>query len=320
MSAAHQRLAGPSSPPQEDPLSVLLRDLRISGVAYGHGRLAAPWGVDFPQDGTARLHFVIEGEAWLQSGEQTPERLRAGDAVFLPRGTPHALRSQPEGRTTCVSDLELRTVGDRVFSFDRCRHADAVLASCSVTFNEPCLHPLLDMMPTSLKIAGAQSDATLRTLLEAMADEVLEPKIGGSTILSRLADVIITTLIRAWVESEEAQGHKWLAALRDPRLGRALTAMHRDPSRPWTAPALARISGLSRSAFAERFAAALGQPPVRYLARLRMALASRLLDEKQMSIAKVAQRLGYGSTPAFSRAFKRHVGRSPGEVGRRTGD
>ncbi|QAY78402.1 AraC family transcriptional regulator [Sphingosinicella sp. BN140058] len=304
-------------PLEEDPLSGLLRDLRIAGVAYGYGRLSAPWGIDFPHDGTGRLHFVIEGEAWLQAKGEAAQRLAVGDAVFLPRGAPHALRSAPEGRTTCVSELDLRAVGERVYSFDRCRNADAVVASCSVTFNEPCLHPLLDMMPTMLTVAGAQSDATLHSLLQAMADEVLAPKIGGATVLSRLADVIITRLIRAWVENGDGEGHAWLAALRDARLGRALAAMHRDPARPWTTSALAKTAGLSRSAFAESFAAALGQPPARYLARLRMTLASRLLREQRMSIGRVAQRLGYGSTPAFSRAFKRHVGRAPGEIRRR---
>ncbi|PSJ36921.1 AraC family transcriptional regulator [Allosphingosinicella deserti] len=304
------------APLEEDPLSGLLRDLRIAGIAYGYGRLSAPWGIDFPHDGTARLHFVIEGEMWLQAEGQSPERLQAGDAAFLPKGAPHALRSQPEGQTTCVSDLELRAVGERVYSFDRCHHPDAVLASCSVTFNEPCLHPLLDIMPTILTVAGAQSDLTLRSLLDAMAEEVLSPKIGGSTVLSRLADVIITRLIRAWVENRDSEAHDGLAALRDARIGRALAAMHQDPARPWTASLLARTAGLSRSAFAERFASALGQPPARYLTRLRMAVASQLLKEQRLSIGKVAQRLGYASTPAFSRAFKRHVGRSPGEVRR----
>lgn len=302
----------------DDALSLLLGDLRIIGTAYGHGRLAAPWGISFPHEGAARLHVVLEGQAWLTLDGEAPQRLARGDAVFLPRGGKHLLTSAPDGKATCVSQLEMTSVAERVYCFDDCDcdRAETVLACCSVTFNEPCLHPLLAMMPPAPTVSGARCDRTLTTLLEAMAEEILAPKIGGATVLTRLADVVVTRLIRSWVEAQSAQGEPWLAALRDPRLGRALAAMHRDPARDWTIAELAKTAGVSRSIFAERFAQTTGYPPARYLARLRMGLASRMLKEKRMSIGAVAQRLGYQSTPAFSRALKRHLGRSPGALRR----
>lgn len=311
-------LSNESAALADDALSRLLADLRIAGVGYGHGRFSTPWGIDFPAEGAARLHVIVEGEAWLQVQGEPPVRLAAGDAVFLPRGAAHALRSNLDAATTCAHDLELRQIGERVYTFDRCQRVDAVLSSCSVTFNEPCLHPLLDMMPPMLTVAGAAHDPTLKSLLDAMADEVLAPKIGGATVLARLADVVITRLIRAWVGSQEGQSQGWLALLRDPRMGRALSAMHQDPGRDWCVEELARTSRLSRSLFVDRFAAATGQPPGRYLTRLRMALAGRMLREQRLGVATVAHRLGYGSVPAFSRALKRHLGVSPGQL-RRTG-
>jgi AraC-like DNA-binding protein len=300
----------------DDPLSNLLRDLRIDGVGYGYARMAAPWGIDFPADGDARLHLVIEGEGWLQVEDQAPRRLDAGDAVFLPRGGRHAVRSCPDGGATCLDQMPLQCIGERVYRYDCRAEADVVLVSCSVRFNEPCLHPLLDLMPAALVVTEAQADTTVRPLLAAMADEVLRPRLGGATVLARLADVIITRLIRNWVEADGDGDEGWLKALRDPRIGKALAAIHGDPGRAWSISALARSAGLSRSLFVERFTGALAVPPLRYLSRLRMALAASLLSQGRLSIAAVAHRLGYRSVPAFSRAFKRHFGDPPGQLRR----
>lgn len=313
------RLMDISGGPAEDALSRLLHDLRITGVSYGYGRLSAPWGIAFPDEDAARLHCVIEGEAWLSVEGEPPRRLEAGDVAFLARGRAHILRSTQGGPTTCVHDLETEIIGDRVYSLEPCLRPDAVIASCSVTFHEPCLHPLLDLMPIALTTTGAQTDPTLKILLEAMSDEIVAPKIGGATVLARLADVVVTRIVRTWVNSEEARTQGWLSVLRDPQIGRALSAMHRAPGQDWSLVELAAIAGLSRSVFAERFATTMGQPPARYLVRLRMLLASRLLKEQRLGIAVVARQLGYLSVPAFSRAIKRHLGQSPGDLRRGSG-
>ncbi|WP_312164058.1 AraC family transcriptional regulator [Phenylobacterium sp.] len=298
----------------EDPLSRILRDLRIVGVSYGCCRLSAPWGVNFPKDGTARLHFIIEGACWLRVEGQEPMRLDAGDAVLLPKGTTHCLSDTEHGRTTCISDMPVRPIGDRVYRLDGPAAATAVIACCNVRFREPCLNPLLELMPVVVSVAGARSDPTLPALLAAMADEVLDQKIGAATVLSRLADVVITRLIRAWVRDGGREAEGWMAAIHDPKIGRALAAIHQDPANDWSIEALARTAGLSRSMFAERFTRVLGLSPARYVARWRMYLASALLVEQGLSIAEVSGRLGYESGPAFSRAFKRHLGVSPGAM------
>jgi transcriptional regulator GlxA family with amidase domain len=119
--------------------------------------------------------------------------------------------------------------------------------------------------------------------------------------------------VRAWVEAHgDTTG--WLAAIRDPQIGGALAAFHRSPERAWSVDVLAAAAGLSRSQFSERFTAALGVAPARYVATWRMHLATRWLTRERLSIGEVAARLGYDSEPAFSRAFKRIVGRPPGEL------
>lgn len=298
----------------EDPLSRILRDLRIVGVSYGCCRLSAPWGVNFPQDGTARLHFVVEGSCWLRVEGHDPMLLQAGDAVLLPKGTTHCLSDTEHGRTTCITEMPLRAIGDRVYQLDGPEVAAAVIACCNVRFREPCLNPLLELMPAVVSVSGARSDPTLPALLAAMAEEVLDQEIGAATVLSRLADVVITRLIRAWVRDGGRETEGWMAAIRDPKIGRALAAIHQDPGSDWSIEILARTAGLSRSIFTERFARVLGLSPARYVARWRMYLASTLLVEQGLSIAEVCGRLGYESGPAFSRAFKRHLGVSPGAM------
>ena len=108
-----------------------------------------------------------------------------------------------------------------------------------------------------------------------------------------------------------------MAALRDPRLARAILALHRQPGRNWTVEELALECHSSRSVFAERFQATIGTPPLRYATELRMHLASQWLGQGRLPVETVAQRLGYASQAAFSRAYKRITGQTPGVSRRR---
>jgi AraC-like DNA-binding protein len=296
-----------------DPLSEVLRDFRPSGVSYGHCRLTKPWGVDLPEETSARLHFVVAGECWLRKAGYGPVRLRAGDVVLLPKGGAHAMADTPRGRTRPLSSFPRHEIGDRTFRLAiGGGGSETVLACCSVDFDEPALNPLLELMPVVLLVCRATlDDTTLPPLLDAMAEEVMNQRVGGATVLARLADVVIVRLIRRWVEERCGDTTGWLAAIRDPQLGRALAAMHRRPGHPWSIDGLGEVAGLSRSLFAERFAALVGTPPSQYLAKWRMHLAGVWLSRDRLSISEVANRLGYQSEPAFSRAFKRVQGVPP---------
>jgi AraC-like DNA-binding protein len=296
-----------------DPLSEILRDFRPSGVSYGHCRLSKPWGVNFPEDSSARLHFLVSGECWFRKGEYGPIRLREGDVVLLPKGGGHAMADTPRGRTKPLSSFPREKIGDRTY-----RQAiggggsQTLLACCSVVFEEPALHPLLELMPPVLLVCKATlNDLTLPPLLDAMAEEVKRQRVGAATVLSRLADVVIVRLIRTWVEDQCGDTTGWLAAIRDPQIGRALAALHRRPGDPWSLEALAERAGLSRSLFSERFTALMSVPASQYLSKWRMHLASVWLSRHRFSISEVANRLGYQSEPAFSRAFKRIHGVPP---------
>jgi AraC-like DNA-binding protein len=301
-----------------DPLSEVLRDLRPSGVSYGHCRLSRPWGVAFAAEPSARLHFVVAGESYLRTADFGPVRLTAGDVALVPQGVAHAMTDTPRGRTKPLSAFPLEEIGDRTYRMAAGGGgSQTLMACCSVSFDEPALHPLLELMPSVLVICRATiDDPTLPSLLDAMAEEVMAQRVGAATVLARLADVVIVRLIRAWAEGSCGETIGWLAAIRDPKIGRALSALHRRPGHSWSIAALAKEAGLSRSMFSERFRAVMKTPPAQYLARWRMHLATLLLSRQHLSVSEVARRLGYESEPSFSRAFKRLQGVPPTVVRR----
>lgn len=214
---------------------------------------------------------------------------------------------------SCPSLLE---IGDRTYRLSEGGGGARTLLFCgSINFEEPAVQPLLELMPSVLRVCGAaNSDSTLPVLLETMAAEVSAQRVGAATILTRLADVVITRVIRAWVEGECGEASGWLAAIRDPKIGRVLAAIHKQPGHPWSVESLADVALTSRSIFSERFNAVVGMPPARYVARWRMQIASRWLRSDRLSVAEVAAKLGYESEASFSRAFKRFVGVPPGAL------
>jgi AraC-like DNA-binding protein len=130
-------------------------------------------------------------------------------------------------------------------------------------------------------------------------------------MLAKLSELMFVEALRRYVENLPPQGKGWLAGVRDAQIGRALALLHGDPGRAWTVDALAREVALSRSALAERFAVLVGESPIQYLIRWRLALAAQMLRAGREAIARVAERSGYESETAFSRAFRREFGVGP---------
>jgi AraC-like DNA-binding protein len=155
-----------------------------------------------------------------------------------------------------------------------------------------------------------QANRSLAAMLNLLACEVEHPGPGSEILIQRLFDALFLYVVRAWIE-QDSERPGWMAALRDPALGKALASIHAEPGGDWTVAALARTTGLSRAAFARRFTQTVGEPPMAYLTRWRMGLAAQLLSGGQQPLPDVARRLGYESEFAFSRAFKRNYGVAP---------
>jgi AraC-like DNA-binding protein len=295
-----------------DSLSTVLQDLRLSAAHYCQCEMAEPWGLDLPGRDEATVHFVLAGRCWLEPYSSEAVPLHAGDVVLLPRGTGHRLVSAPGGSARSLESLAPQQIGGTTFRLQTGgKGPKARLVCCGIIFEEPRIHPLLELMPPVLHVREARRDAMLRSLLRAMADELTRQRVGSATVITRLADIVVTHVVRSWIESHGRETRGWLAALQDPQIGRSLAAIHKAPSRDWSVTSLARIASLSRSVFSQRFASSVGMPPARYVARWRMHLATTFLRANQLTVGQVAERLGYSSESSFSRTFKRLMGTSP---------
>lgn len=306
--------------PPIDALSEVLQDFRLSGVNYGRCELRHPWSITFPQQPLLRFHFVSKAPCWIHTEALGWQELSEGDLVLLPQGAEHRLASSPEVTGNCITDCQITKHGGNVCEVVQQGDGVASTLFCgSMALGAYALHPLIGLMPTIIKgcdVAG--NDPMVNPLLAAMALEASQPQMGSGTILSRMADLLTARLIRCWVKSHDNTATGWLAAIRDPNIGRALVAMHREPGKNWTLETLSALAGQSRSVFAERFSAVLGEGAAHYLARLRMQLAQEWLGQNGMPVAEVASKLGYESEASFARAFKRITSASPGAVRRTT--
>ena len=296
------------------PLTEMLRGLKLEGVDYARCRMTAPWGLLFPAQAKAQFHFVAGRGCWLRTPDNIWVHLEEGDAVLLPRGAEHALASSPDAFPAPVENCHFEPVCSDIL--DTCSGGNSdgeetVLFGAGMTFNLDSQHPLLLMMPELMQMHELATDEpAIPHLLEAMTAELALDRVGAGGMLTRLADVVAAALIRNWVE-KGCGSEGWVAAARDPGIGRVLAAIHRDPTKDWTVEALADVMHASRSAFALRFANVVGQTPARYVAQLRMQEAKQWLFRDRLKISVVARRLGYESEAAFSRAFKRIIGAPP---------
>jgi AraC-like DNA-binding protein len=309
-----------SLPRGPDALTQILLGLRLDGVEYGRCRLPRPWAVAFPAQRSARFHFVAHGTSWLRTQHSADWlRLNPGDAVLLPRGSLHVMASDPDVPAVDIDSLARVAVSDNIYLVgggDRAAMAAGEAADVmfcgALRFNLDPMHPLVAMMPEVMRAGElAQRDATVPALLEAMEREMALDRVGACGILARLADVLAASIIRAWVECGCSDSTGWVAAVRCPKVGKVLAAIHADPSRDWTVPALAELMGASRSSFAEAFTRTVGESPAKYVAKVKMFQARRWIEREGLRISVAASRLGYESEASFSRAFKRILGHPP---------
>lgn len=302
-----------------DLVSELLMGMRLFGLDYRRIQITPPFGIRFGAvEGRAQFHFVARGPVFLRRAGEAVHAMAAGDAVLLPRGGAHDLVSQPDMPSRDVTAFEAAPLCQSVSAINACtggacQPTDVLVFSGCMEFDLGGMHPLVALMPEVMFVGTLlERYPEILPILEAMERETRDARAGFAGILARLADVVAACIVRGWVECGCGDASGWVAALRDPRLGRVIAALHRDPGRNWSVADLAALMGISRSVFAERFLVVTGMTPARYLAELRMRLAAQWIGRERMPIDTAAQRLGYGSQAAFSRAFKRVTGHAPG--------
>ena len=310
-----------------DALSDVLRAVRLTGAIFFDVHASEPWVAETPRgesivgrifpgaDHLISYHVVTHGGCWASVVGEAPMRLSAGDVIVFPHGDPHSMSSAPGMRDAPRMEMYRRpheeqlpftiTVGDS--GADSARFVCGFLGCDARPFN-----PLLAALPRAIHVSERAGGA-IGAFVQFAVAEAKERRPGGECVLGHLSELMFVDVVRRYLETLPPDRTGWLAGLRDPFVGRALTALHRSADRDWTLEALARDVGLSRSALAERFTELVGQPPMQYLTNWRMQLAARHLLGGTDSIAAIAERVGYESEAAFSRAFKKVVGAPPSE-------
>jgi AraC-like DNA-binding protein len=299
-----------------DPLGEALYYLHMTGLFYSRCIFTAPWGLDLPaMPGYVMFHAITRGSCWLDLGDGERIHLRAGDVVLVPHGQGHRLSDDPA--THCISlwDTPRIAVSDRYDLLSIDGGGERVDLICgAVRFEHSAAAHLMSVLPRVLRIESGPSaqGEWVQSTLRYMATEARQLRIGGEAVITRLSDVLVIQAIRTWLEESKELERGWIGALRDEKIGRALTMIHRDPAREWSVASLADAVYMSRSAFAARFTELVGQPAMAYVTWWRMQVARGLIVADGLTAAEAAGRAGYNSEAAFSRAFKRTLGVPPG--------
>ncbi|HEF4760757.1 TPA: AraC family transcriptional regulator [Pseudomonas putida] len=309
-----------------DALSDVLRVIRLSGGVFLEAEFTAPWCISgrisaddckpylaAPRQVIAS-HFVAAGSMQIRIEEGAALDVRAGELILLPRNDLHTF-----GSDLGIAPMPVKEVIEppEIGGISRIKYGgggESTQILCGFLGSETPFSPLLSSLPALLKLdlRATASGAWIESSFRFAVSEIAAGRVGSATVIAKLSELLFVEAVSQYVASLPTERRGWLAGLRDPHIGRALALLHARPTESWTAEALALEVGMSRSVFAERFTALVGQPPMQYLTLWRMHVAAQQLREGRGNVAQIGFAVGYESEAAFSRAFKRQFGTSPG--------
>jgi AraC-like DNA-binding protein len=323
-----------------DPLSQVLELLDLRAASPSRLEAGGRWALSFPGHQHLKIGAVVAGQCWLVPDQAAPQHLAAGDCYLLVSSRPYTAASDDPARSPVpaspvpaspvpASPVPASTVlpspwpTPAYYQTTPDDPSRTILISGSLSFDDTAAALLLDRLPPVSRIAAGSSQASVvAPALQLLAAETAGTAPGSDVMRKQLTCILFIQVLRALLETGEASGQApgeasgpaspgWLAALRDPQIGAALTLIHQAPARRWTVAELAAAAGMSRSSFALRFRALVGLPPLDYLVRWRIQLAARALRSTDRTVAAIGAGLGYSSESAFSNAFKRVRGQPP---------
>jgi AraC-like DNA-binding protein len=294
-----------------DPLSDVITLLQPRAVFSRRISGAGRWGVRYSAFGEPSFCAVLEGGCRLTVDGHRPLTLEAGDFVLLPATPGFTMSGFETARFERLDPRVMSKVVGEVRHGTRGGRPDVRLLGGWFVFDSPDTGLLVSLLPSLVHVRGVER---LSTLVRMVGEEASESRPGRDLVLSRLVEVLLIEALRATPGDDASPG--LLRGLADRQLAPAIRQMHNQVARSWTVALLARAAALSRSAFFERFTRTVGLPPMAYLLGWRMAVARDLLRKEDVSVADVAERVGYGSASTFSTAFRRYVGQPPGRYAR----
>ena len=308
-----------------DPLSDVLRSVRLVGGVFVDAQFTAPWCVTAnmsAEDTVEQLaapvqliayHLVVEGSLLLEIPGEPWVQVGAGEVVLLPRNDSHVLASAPGVPAVRAGTLIQMSSEGGLGRISHGGGGPATRVICGFLGSEEGYNPLIASLPSVLTVdlRQAASRDWIEASLRFAAGELAAGRLASSATTSRLSELMLVEAVRHYAERLGEAELGWLRGMKDPQIGRALALIHRDISASWTAEALARAVAMSRSAFMDRFAALVGTPPIRYLTQWRMQAARQQLRETTKPVRQIGHAIGSESEEAFSRAFKREFGAAP---------
>jgi AraC-like DNA-binding protein len=302
-----------------DPLASIVALLRPRTVLSKFVSGSGSWAVQYSDYGHPSFCLMTAGSCWLSVADGEPFLMEKGDFVLLPETPGFRMGSDLralETPTMRVAEADEAHVSEIRHGADDAEPAVRMLGGYFLF--DPVNAPLLvGLLPSVVHIKATDaSGARLGWIARAIGEETSTSRPGGDAILMRLAEVMLIEALRWRPEHDAEPVSGLLSGLADSRLSVALRHIHDDVARRWTIEELGSKAGMSRAAFAARFMHVLGVPPMEYVLRWRMALAKDLLWHDGLSLGEVAHAVGYQSTSAFSAAFSRSVGSSPGSFAR----
>jgi AraC-like DNA-binding protein len=273
------------------------------------------------------FHIVVRGSCWVHvKGAPKPVPLSAGDFVVVTRGDAHIMHDAPGTPAINFFDLAKRSGPNKDGIFRAGGEGRIARFVCGgMQFENDATNPLVAILPPLLHVKANEQRARpwLRLTVKHVLAELDSGDAATAEVVTRLADILFIQAVRSYFEQNaDTAEFGWLAAVRDHRIGPALALLHGQADKPWTIASLARRVAMSRSTFADTFTKLVGEPPLRYLTRLRINAAAGHMRSSDDGLSAVAARAGYESVAAFVRAFRRHMGMTPGEyrkVGRTGG-
>jgi len=309
-------------PISTDLLSDVLDALRVDSSALSVFEFSAPWGVRIADFNRPFSWTVIEGSFQLECPNREPMLFNAGDTFVLPRGTNNAVFtavSSPGVPLVSAADV---WEGNRVPTFRpglrlggplhlRWGGGGALTRIISTAFSseDRASDPLLEALPDVITVLADEAGSDFVNLLLRFPYRGQDEP-GFAALATQTTRLLLVHVVRTYALSSGGR-HGWLGGLKDPRIAQALGFIHRDPARNWSVAELATQAGMSRSLFADRFVAAVGQTPMGYLRAWRMHLAREALISGTASVTALAHDLGYNSEAAFREAFRKETGQQP---------
>jgi AraC-like DNA-binding protein len=323
----HDRLTTAARPTADDALRGAIERLRLRGAVFLRAEYREPWAYEsLSGPVTARLlspgsehvilfHVVASGTCWVSVGNGPRHWARSGDVILLPYGDQHRMGGVDDAELVSISSFMQSPPWKRMPVLRHGSSGPRTDVVCGyLDTDDPLFHPGHRVFPPVFVVRPPSGIATewvrANVAFALQQTSAIPPQRDpGAT---RLPELLLIEVLRLHLATAPSLERAWAPALRDPVLAPALALLHGSPEHKWTVPELAASAGVSRSLLDGRFRQVLGCSPIRYLTDWRMHVARDLLRSTDLGVVGIAHRVGYDAEEAFSRAFKRSVGSSPG--------